>query len=252
MVGHFVVLTLAGLFVLAGFWQLDRLHQVGEQNAVMKARRALPVAGLATVARPSDASAPAALQRRVVVTGRYDVTHQAFEFNELDGQPGVDVLTPLITPDGSAVMVDRGWVPAQPPQQSLPVASDPPAGPDVRVDGYVLPGGEGGSATVTGGLIQLTRINLELMQPHVPYDLYPVFVRLQTQDPAQPTGLPRPSPPPALDEGPHLSYAIQWFTFTAIGLIGWPILLRKAARDRERASANPTTSAKLPPMDLPR
>jgi cytochrome oxidase assembly protein ShyY1 len=61
-------------------------------------------------------------------------------------------------------------------------------------------------------------------------------VRLHDQVPAQASGLPRRIPPPALDEGPHFSYAVQWFTFTAIGLIGWPLLLRKAARDRQRSA----------------
>ena len=231
LVGHFVVLLLAGLFILAGFWQLDRLHQVREQNAVVRMRRALPVEDLGALVRASDRSGERAVQRRVSVSGHFDPTHQAFEFNEFGGQPGVDLLTPLITPDGAAVLVDRGWVPAQPPQQAVPPEATPPQG-EVKVIGYVLPGGTGGTVSVTDGFIQLTGINLDLLRGRLPYELYPVFVRLQSQDPPQAAGLPRPVPAPALDEGPHLSYAIQWFAFTAIGLIGWPILLRKAARDR--------------------
>jgi cytochrome oxidase assembly protein ShyY1 len=231
LVGHFVVLLLAGLFVLAGFWQLDRLHQVREQNALVRARRSMPVADLGTLVHASDPTGAAAEQRRVTVSGTFDAAHQAFEFNELNGQPGVDLLTPLITADGAAVVVDRGWVPAEPPQQAVPPEAAPP-GEQVRVVGYALPGGRGGTVGTTGALIQLTQINLDLFQGRVPYDLYPVFVRLVSQDPTQAAGLPRPIPVPALDEGPHLSYAVQWFTFTAIGLIGWPILLRKAARDR--------------------
>jgi surfeit locus 1 family protein len=233
LVGHFVVLLLAGLFVLAGFWQLDRLHQVREQNALVRSRRALPVADLGTLVHPSDRAGDQVVQRRVFVSGHFDPSHQAFEFNEFNGQPGVDLLTPLITADGAAVLVDRGWVPAEPPQQPVPQEAVPPDG-RVRVVGYVLPGSTAGTIGSAGGLIQLTQINLDLLQGRLPYDLYPVFVRLVNQEPTQAAGLPRPTPAPAFDEGPHLSYAIQWFAFTAIGLIGWPILLRKAARDRAR------------------
>jgi surfeit locus 1 family protein len=231
LVGHFVVALVAGLFVLAGFWQLDRLHQVRGQNAIIRERRALPAVPIDALVRSPDRSGNRAVQRRVVVSGRFDLVHQAFEFNEFNGQPGVDLLTPLITAGGAAVLVDRGWIPVQPPQQPVPAEAAPPEG-DVQIVGVVLPGGGGGTAEAVGGLIQLTRINLDLMQDRVPYDLYPVFVRLLSQAPAQSGGLPRPIPPPELDNGPHLSYAIQWFAFTAIGLIGWPILLRKAARDR--------------------
>jgi cytochrome oxidase assembly protein ShyY1 len=231
LVGHFVVLILAGLFVLAGFWQLDRLHQVRGQNALIAARRHLAAAELSDVAKASDASADAVAQRRVTVTGRFDPTHQAFVFAELGDQPGVDLLTPLVLADGTAVVVDRGWVPAEPPQQPVPAQASPPSG-QVRVTGFALPGSEGGSIGTTGGLLQVTQSNLALLQQRIPYDLFPLLVRLEDQDPAQGGGLPRPQPPPALDEGPHFSYAVQWFTFTAIGVIGWPLLLRKAARDR--------------------
>jgi cytochrome oxidase assembly protein ShyY1 len=237
LVGHFVVLALAGLFVLAGFWQLDRLHQVRTQNALIVERRAMPVANLADLVRASDRAGDAVVQRRVAVGGRFDPAHQAFEFAEFNQQPGVDLLTPLMLDDGTAVIVDRGWVPAEPPQQPIPSEAAPPAA-DVRVTGTALAGSQGGSLGETGGLIQVTQANLGLLQAKVPYDLYPVVVRLADQTPAQPSGLPRPVPPPVLDEGPHLSYAVQWFTFTAIGLIGWPLLLRKAVRDRAKGAGS--------------
>ena len=37
---------------------------------------------------------------------------------------------------------------------------------------------------------------------------------------------------PTLNEGPHLSYAIQWFTFSTIAVIGYPLILRRNARQR--------------------
>jgi surfeit locus 1 family protein len=42
--------------------------------------------------------------------------------------------------------------------------------------------------------------------------------------------LPRRLPPPELTNGPHLSYAIQWFSFAAIVLIGSFTLFRRTVR----------------------
>jgi len=36
---------------------------------------------------------------------------------------------------------------------------------------------------------------------------------------------------PALDNGPHLSYAIQWFSFAVIAVVGTILLLKKQARE---------------------
>ena len=40
---------------------------------------------------------------------------------------------------------------------------------------------------------------------------------------------------PTLNNGPHLSYAFQWFIFAAIGVIGYPLILRRNARARSEA-----------------
>jgi cytochrome oxidase assembly protein ShyY1 len=234
LIGHFVVLATAGLFVGLGFWQLDRLDQVRTSNALIESRRGLPPAELLELIEAGDSDGGVAVQRRVIATGRYDAAHQAVsDFRSLNGEPGVDVLTPLVLADGTAVVVDRGWIPSSTPESGIPVAAAPPEG-NVEVRGFALEGVPPGSARASdaGEVLQLTRIDLGLLQREVVYDLYPVYVRLQTQAPAQATGLPRVVPPPALDEGPHLSYAVQWFVFAAIGLIGWPLLLRRVAGDR--------------------
>ena len=68
----------------------------------------------------------------------------------------------------------------------------------------------------------------------LPYEVAPLPLRLTDQSPPQPGDLPRPEPPPELSEGPHLSYAIQWFSFAAIALVGAVILHR---RDRHVTAA---------------
>jgi cytochrome oxidase assembly protein ShyY1 len=237
LVSHVVVLIVAGLFVLAGFWQLDRLDQRRARNAETAARRAMPVIALEDLTVSEDPSvAGSAIGRRVTVKGTYDVDQQVVvQFRPLGGQTGEYVLTPLVTDRGDAVIVNRGWVPVAGSDTPLPPGSAPPAGA-VTVTGLALPSetrtGLGPKTSTGDRVMVLPRVDLPRIQQQVRYDLYPVFVQLQTQAPPQPSDLPRPVPPEPLDNGPHLSYAIQWFSFAAIGLIGWPLVVRRAARER--------------------
>ena len=68
-------------------------------------------------------------------------------------------------------------------------------------------------------------------------DILPAYLLLQTQDPPQPGDLPQVAETPPLSEGPHFSYAVQWFLFTIIGLVGYAALVRKEARELARATA---------------
>jgi len=84
----------------------------------------------------------------------------------------------------------------------------------------------GSSAPVT----TLAKIDLERIQAQLPYRIVPAYLLLQAQSPSQPS-LPEPAPLPELSEGPPLSYAIQWFTFAAIALIGFIVLALREGRD---------------------
>jgi len=103
--------TLAALLVLVGLgtWQVERLRWKEALIAERDARLAAPAEML-----PADADWPAWGFRRVEVRGtfRHDL-EQLFGANGRAGQVGHHVLTPLVRPDGSALLVDRGWVPAE-------------------------------------------------------------------------------------------------------------------------------------------
>ena len=54
-------------------------------------------------------------------------------------------------------------------------------------------------------------------------------------------------PPPAnIGMGPHLFYALQWWSFIAIALIGYLVLVRREARTREAAGPDGAAAADLP------
>jgi surfeit locus 1 family protein len=105
------VATLAGLAVLLGLgtWQVQRLHWKGGLIAARAAQLAAPPAPLPATAadwRGWDF-------RKVSARGtfRHDL-EQRFGAFTVDDQFGQHILTPLIRPDGAAVLVDRGFVPA--------------------------------------------------------------------------------------------------------------------------------------------
>ena len=238
LVGHVVVLLLAALFVRLGLWQLDRLDERKERNDRIESRMDAPPSEVEAL--PADPES--ADHRSAVARGVYDATSQVrVQLRSYSGQPGDWVLTPLELADGRAVIVNRGWV----PQGTPPSEYAPPEG-EVEVRGLALrsqvrgrfaPGDE-----QTGRLEVLNRVDVARLAQQAPYELLPFYVELDEQTPAA-GRLPRPLPPPALGNGPHLSYAFQWFAFAAIGLIGWPLLLRRAAaRPRSTPRPEPQTA----------
>ena len=191
ILGAVFAIAIAGVCIRLGFWQLDRLGQRRARNAIAAARLALPPLEVGR-----GTTADSARQRRLVARGVYDFGHEQISpLKSFDGTPGVALVTPLRLYDGSVVLVDRGWVPS----------------PDAR---HIDPSfyREADTAIVEG-------IGSE------GYDVA-AFVLRETGT-AAPRGLPRRWPTPSLDDGPHLSYAIQWFSFAVIIVVGTGALLRK-------------------------
>lgn len=191
-----VVVTLC---VEAGVWQLGRLEQRRARNARAAARLALPPFEV-----HAGISADSARQRRVVAGGVYDfAAERTWPGRSFEGTPGVALITPLRLADGSAVLVDRGWVPS-PDAFHVDHAAYVEA-ERVRIAGIAFVPPRGRGDVVTTGFL-------------------PFIVQLE-QPESQ--GLPRRWPPPVLDNGPHLSYAIQWFSFALIALVGTVALIRR-------------------------
>jgi surfeit locus 1 family protein len=193
-------IVVAALCVSAGIWQLDRITQRRARNAALAARLALPPLEI-----HRGLSADSARQRRVVARGVYDFTaERSWPGRSFEGTPGVALITPLRLTDGSSVLVDRGWVYSP---DAFHVDHNAYREPDTTaVTGIALipPRGRG-DVDVTGFL------------PFV----------IQRGGPDPPSGLPRRWPPAVFDNGPHLSYAIQWFSFALIALVGTAVMIRK-------------------------
>lgn len=234
-----VVLIAVIAMVALGFWQLRRLHTVREDNARVRARMAQTAEPLQFVIGRGSSSA---VYRRVSVTGRYDrVSEILLRNRSLNGDPGSHVLTPLRMADGRAVIVDRGWIPldlgAEREEQTRPPVLEP-----VTVVGVLFPSERKGvfapSIPATGRVTTVPRVDVPRIAKQLEYPVVPLYMRLETQTPPQPGELPVPPGPPDLSEGPHLSYAVQWFLFAAVALGTYLALLRRE-RMRARSSDGP-------------
>ncbi|HWC72850.1 MAG TPA: SURF1 family protein [Gemmatimonadales bacterium] len=192
------VLVASGCVAL-GIWQLKRLGQRRARNAVLAARWALPPLELRG-AVPLDS----VRQRHVTARGVYDFAREkTWPGRSFEGTPGVALITPLRLADGSGVLVDRGWVPSPDAYHVDQTRYREPDTAAIVGLGLIPPRGRGDVDT---------------------QGFLPFVIQLEGPDPER--GLPRRWPPPVLDNGPHLSYAIQWFSFALIALIGTAALVR--------------------------
>jgi cytochrome oxidase assembly protein ShyY1 len=232
VVGHILCLFLIVLFVNLGFWQLRRLHEKRVRNDLIHSREQAAPASLDDALR---AGASGAVYRRVSVAGHWDAAATVLvRSRALDEAPGYAVLTPLVAGD-QTVIVNRGFTQLGGGGEAAILATVRPAGDtQVRVDGILRAGetrGSFGPKDSSGHQTVVNRIDVVRLQQALGRPLAPVYLQLLSSQPPTPGGLPRPFPLPATDEGPHLSYAGQWFIFATVGAIGWPLLLRKTARD---------------------
>ena len=229
---------LATLFVLAGtalcvrlgIWQLDRLDQRRAFNAQFLSARSLPLLDLNTA--PSD-DLTKMEWRPAQVTGEYDFENQVALRNQYNGdQYGYHLLTPLRF-NGTAVFVDRGFIPAD--GNSAPAdwrKYDEPGTVTVKGQirlGQTKPafGGVADALPANGEKLELwNNADLTHIANQMPYPILSVMV--QPDMDASDTEPPIPYQPEVeITEGPHMGYALQWFTFATILFVGYPFFLRK-------------------------
>jgi surfeit locus 1 family protein len=226
---------LTTLFVLAGtafcirmgIWQLDRLEQRRAFNLQVETMRAKESLDL-NQNLPDDISLME--WRAVTVTGEYDFENQVALRNQYNGdQYGYHLITPLLF-NGTAVLVDRGWVPADGNAAPADWRKYDEVGP-VTVTGQIRLGQEkpafGGVADAdTGPLDVWNNLNVVRIAAQSPYPILTVYVQPNVVE--NDSAPPIPFQPVAeLTEGSHSSYALQWFSFAAILFFGYPFFLRK-------------------------
>ncbi len=229
MVSHAFVLLLLVAFVAAGFWQLDRLDERRDQNAAIRARiDGVPVA----IDALTDIDAGALEYRPVVASGRFSDRELLVSNRANDGVPGFWAWTVFVLDDGTETIVNRGFV-----RRTMVIGDGadastwaPPRG-RMTIAGVLRVGDLEGRVSASETEISRPDASVAVAVLGVTPILDPeIYVELDAAEPPLPAGGPELIPPPELSEGPHLSYAFQWFTFTLIGLIGYPLALRRIRR----------------------
>jgi surfeit locus 1 family protein len=224
-----LLLASAG-FIRLGVWQLSRLHQRRVANVATIAARTAPPVRIT----PSSARTDTLGEHYIVAQGRYDHGHDILLRGEVfEGAPGVEVVTPLLLADGGpAVLVNRGFLPAPDAVSAVTTGTQEPGPQTVR--GVALPlGSAPGEPVEHGGRTTWRRLEAGALRQRLPYPILPIYI-LQTPDSSLPR-FPRRIDAPAVDEGPHLSYAIQWFLFAGVAVTIYLLALRQRWR-KERAS----------------
>ncbi|MBA2628200.1 MAG: SURF1 family protein [Gemmatimonadales bacterium] len=224
-----LLVLVAAVCIRLGVWQLHRLGERRARNRVASTALALPVADLDSV--PPDQLA----HRRVRARGHYDHAHQVIQRGlTLNDVPGVHVVTPLVLDGGrGTILVKRGFVPAPDAVSARVDSLDEPG--NVEVSGIALSlesRPDSGMPLRHAGITTWARLDLAL-RTRLPYAIAGIYI-LQLPDPALPR-LPRRLAPPPLDDGPHLSYALQWFGFATTALVVGAIFLFRSS-----ASAHPS------------
>jgi cytochrome oxidase assembly protein ShyY1 len=211
-----------------GVWQLARRDEaLAEINKVATNFDAAPVP-VAEALPARDAFNESQKWMRVKLTGTYLTDEQLLVRNRPLHGPGFEVLTPLLLTDGTVFVVDRGWLPTGARQDAPDTVPEPPAG-QVTVVARLKAGeptlpGRGASGN------QIATINLDDIAQRVGQPTYTgAYGLMASEDPApaeRPIAITKPSP----DEGPHLSYAFQWFVFGLLAFVGFGWAVRQEYR----------------------
>lgn len=233
-------LAVAAACVRLGFWQLSRRAQRRQANDLIRSQMALPPIEITSAALPADLVA----YRQVVASGTLDSARQIILLNRsYNDEPGAHLITPLLlAAPGPAVLVDRGWIPYEQSTRDDLSGLDP-AG-RVQIHGMLLasqpePGWSILADPPFNGewLRSWRNLDLERLQEQFPYPIFGVY--LAQTEPIGVAQTPRPGVTIDLSEGPHLSYAIQWFSFSLIAIIGGSIWLRRQLIVRRDPAQDP-------------
>lgn len=232
ILSHAFAIFLVVLFVNLGFWQLGRHDEKADRNALVEARVELPVTEVSSLLYGAD-DVESLRYRPAEASGTYlDADEVLVDNRSNDGLPGAWVLSPLRLADGRLLVVSRGF---QGFASGVLEPVEAPTAPS-RVVGTLLPwdGRDCGTRTDDDGtVIGMACLRRDTVESLVGEPVLPVVLQRSGSIPDDAEVLV-PVPLPELDEGPHRSYAVQWFIFATIGAVGYPLILRRVAKDKAR------------------
>ena len=237
------VIILAGVCVQLGSWQFDKLAERADRNSLVEEHLVLDPVPLDEAVPPGGDVRPSQQWTIVRVTGRYDVERQVtVKYVSRDGRPGVDVLTPLLLDDGTALIVNRGFVETLRSSQA-PTDVPAPANGEVEVTGWLRTNSAATGEAILVNDTQVRAISSDGLAEHVPYELRDGYLNLQEQSPGP--GLLEAEPRPELGPGTHFAYGLQWWFFGALALTGFVWFAHAERQDRRRKERTTETMPRV-------
>ncbi len=232
-----LVIVFAVACCALGTWQLNRRAEALAEVARIDANYdadAVPVAGALPEPAAFDVD-----QRWLVValSGEYLVDEEVVVRNRpFEGSSGFEVITPFRLDDGTVFMVDRGWI-AQASDGRPSEYAAPPTG-HVQVDARLKAGEERIAGRTSTG-IEFATIDLDELADRVGEPSYTGAYGVLVQTGADADEPPLAAARPVRDEGPHLSYALQWFVFALLAFVGLGWAASQERRGLAEASGSP-------------
>jgi surfeit locus 1 family protein len=217
-----------------GSWQLRRLFTRRALN-----RAALAQRDQAPVDLDRQSLGGPVSYRRVTVSGTFDFDREIIlRGHLLRGAPGIEVVTPMRRPGAdTAVLVNRGFVPT-PDAGAIRDATryrEPDAAAITGI-AIAIPDARDGHPLTTSRGETWRRLDLSALRARLPYPIAPYYVIATARDTGEHSlrghSLPVRVEPPGLDDGPHLSYAIQWFLIGGAALGFGLFFIRRGGRHR--------------------
>jgi surfeit locus 1 family protein len=226
-----IAFTTAAACIRLGFWQLDRLEQRRRQNALIRLRGD-SVTSLASIQGLDTAQSH---WRRVRVRGTADYDAELVHATRSqNGSPGVHLLTPIRPLDGrwgdTAILVLRGFLASA---DGRTIDWKAARGEDtLSFDALVLsfsPRRPGAvrmpSAARAVRFVDRDSLSALMHRPLAPFMLLALGDTV-VRDVTKPAAIP----PPSLGEGPHQSYAFQWFAFATVAIVGFVAFVRAGSQ----------------------
>jgi cytochrome oxidase assembly protein ShyY1 len=246
-------LVLIPAFIGLGQWQRDLWRSRDRsQGVVLSALAAKPVS-LDSAAPDGRVVAQNQQWTMVEASGRYDTAHQFMARNRSqNGQPGWYVVTPLVLSDGTAVLVNQGWVAESATSNALPPFPPVPTG-TVTVSGSLQPDETTANSRIRDDTAQLPAPEIALitrgdLASRMPYRLRDGSIQLTSSVPANSgPSAAAPIPNPTYDNSMYIAYMIQWWVFALVMPVTWFLLIRREADDLRAARADAAAAAAGPP-----
>lgn len=229
-----MVLVFAVACVFLGQWQFARRAEARAAIALLDANHDRSAVPLETVLTDKTTDSTELKWLPVIINGQYLITETAYARNRTrNGQIGFEQIVPFKTEQGTVFVVDRGWIAAN-EDYSAPATQPAVPSADLTVVARLIPGEQ----QITGRNApagQLATINLPGLKVATGEDLYTGFYgRLVSEEPDSENG--ELWERPVLDEGPHLSYALQWYVFALMAFFAYFWALLKEYRISSGAS----------------